>query len=142
MGVVYNVSRDYDAAIDVLQQSCALRPQDYQLWNKLGATLANSGTDRSEEALSAYHQALQIKPKYARAWLNMAIAHSNLQQYDDAARCYLQTLSINPHAVHCWSFLRIALKCIERDDLLPAATEQNLNAFQGHFDFVTYNDNH
>ena len=142
LGVVYNVSRDYDAAIDVLQQSCALRPQDYQLWNKLGATLANSGTDRSEEALSAYHQALQIKPKYARAWLNMAIAHSNLQQYDDAARCYLQTLSINPHAVHCWSFLRIALKCIERDDLLPAATEQNLNAFQGHFDFVTYNDNH
>ena len=140
LGVVYNVSRDYDAAIDVLQQSCALRPHDYQLWNKLGATLANSGTERSEEALSAYHQALQIKPKYARAWLNMAIAHSNLQQYDDAARCYLQTLSINPNAEHCWSFLRIALTCIERDDLLPAATAHNLDAFKGDFDFVTYND--
>jgi peroxin-5 len=140
LGVVYNVSRDYDAAIDVLQQSCALRPQDYQLWNKLGATLANSGEHRSEEALSAYHQALHIKPKYARAWLNMAIAHSNLQQYHDAARCYLQTLSINPNAIHCWSYLRVALSCLEMDDLLPAASARNLDAFREQFDFVTYTD--
>jgi peroxin-5 len=141
LGVVYNVSRDYDAAIDVLQQACALRPEDYQLWNKLGATLANSGgPQRSAEALSAYHQALQLKPKYARAWLNMAIAHSNLQQYHDAARCYLQTLSINSAAVHCWSFLRIALSCLDRMDLLPAATARNLDAFREHFDFVAYND--
>lgn len=36
---------------------------------QLGATLANS--QRSEGALPAYHKALDIKPKYARAWLNM-----------------------------------------------------------------------
>jgi peroxin-5 len=138
LGVVYNVSRDYDAAIDVLQQACALRPQEYPLWNKLGATLANSG--RSAEALAAYQEALQLKPRYARAWLNMAIAHSNLEQYHDAARCYLQTLSINPAAAHVWSFLRIALSCLERMDLLPLVTERNLEAFAEHFDFVRYQD--
>jgi peroxin-5 len=37
--------------------------------HQLGATLANS--QRSEGALPAYHKALDIKPKYARAWLNM-----------------------------------------------------------------------
>ena len=138
LGVVYNVSRDYEAAIDVLQQACALRPQEYPLWNKLGATLANGG--RSVEALSAYQEALQLKPRYARAWLNMAIAHSNLEQYHDAARCYLQTLSINPAASHVWSFLRIALSCLERMDLLPLVTTRRLEAFSEHFDFVLYQD--
>jgi tetratricopeptide (TPR) repeat protein len=50
----------------------ALRPRDYSLWNKLGATLANSS--RSNEAISAYQKALDLKPNYMRAWTNMGIA--------------------------------------------------------------------
>ena len=55
---------------------------------QVGATLANSS--RSEEALPAYHRALELKPKYARAWLNMGISHANLSRYSEAARCYIQ----------------------------------------------------
>jgi len=136
LGVVYNVSRDYDAAIDAFRRAIDVRPEDYQLRNKLGATLANA--NRSEEALPSYHAALRLKPKYARGWLNMAISHSNMHNYGDAVRCYLQTLSLNPEARHVWSYLRIALTCEEQWDLLPLAAAQNLSAFHNHFDFVEY----
>ena len=136
LGVVYNVSRDYDAAVDAFQRAINVRPNDYQLRNKLGATLANG--NRSDEALPSYRVALKLKPKYARGWLNMAISHSNLHNYREAARCYLQTLSLNPEARHVWSYLRIALTCDEEWDLLPMAASQDLNGFRDHFDFVQY----
>lgn len=134
LGVIYNVKKDYDAAAEEFRKALESRPDDHQLWNKLGATLANGS--QSDKALPAYHQALKLKPKYARAWLNMAISHSNLQDHDEAARCYLQCLSLNPSATHCWTYLRMALSCAERWDILPLVFAQDLPAFLEHFDFV------
>ena len=57
---------------DACRSALEMRPKDYSLWNKLGATQANSS--RSQEAIAAYQRALDLKPNYMRAWTNMGIA--------------------------------------------------------------------
>jgi len=131
LGVLQNINRNFDAAIEALARACRLRPNDHTVWNKLGATLANSG--KSEPAVVAYHQGLELKPNYARSWSNMAIAHANLGKHKDAARLYLSSLVLNPDATHIWNFLqsavlnmnmnsRYALEAIDQRDL-KAATQ-------------------
>lgn len=54
LGVLYNLSREFDRAITSFQTALKLKPNDYSLWNKLGATQANSV--QSADAISAYQQ--------------------------------------------------------------------------------------
>jgi len=107
LGVMENLNRNSDGAIQAFATACRLRPGDHSAWNKLGATLANSGN--YEQAVVAYHQGLQLKPNYARSWSNLAIAHANLGQHADAARFYLSSLVLNPDASHTWNYVRSAV---------------------------------
>lgn len=49
------------------------------MWNRLGATLANGG--RCEEAIEAYHNALQLCPGFVRARYNLGITCIHLDTY-------------------------------------------------------------
>mmetsp|Transcript_65241 Transcript_65241/g.121625 ORF Transcript_65241/g.121625 Transcript_65241/m.121625 type:complete len:731 (+) Transcript_65241:86-2278(+) len=126
LGVIENISRNYEGATMALAQACRLRPTDHTSWNKLGATLANSG--KSEQAVIAYHQGLQLKPNYARSWSNLAIAHANLGQHTDAARFYLSSLVLNPNATHNWNFLHSAAINMEDTSIFQAIDARDLDA--------------
>ncbi|KDD74974.1 hypothetical protein H632_c953p0, partial [Helicosporidium sp. ATCC 50920] len=128
LGVAHSLARGYDGAVKAFRRALELRPHDYSLWNKLGATLANSS--RSGEALDAYRRALDLKPNYMRAWTNMGIGFANLGEYERSASFYVRALSLNPRATSVWSYLRTSLTCAGRADLMEHAAAENLPAMQ------------
>lgn len=77
LGVLFNASEDYDKAVDCFETALHVRPEDWLLYNRLGATLSNSG--RSSDALRYYQQALELKPGFVRCHFNMSISCLNLK---------------------------------------------------------------
>ncbi|KAI0630331.1 hypothetical protein C8Q77DRAFT_1280414 [Trametes polyzona] len=77
LAVLLNTNEEYAKARDCFVTALAVRPNDWLLYNRVGATLANSG--HPEEALQYYYSALELNPAYIRARFNLGISCINLR---------------------------------------------------------------
>lgn len=101
LGVLFYGGEDFDKAVDCFhaalysseQGTSNQRSQVHLLWNRLGATLANSG--RSEEAIAAYEKALSMHPNFVRARYNLGVSCINMGCYEEAASHLLAALSMH-----------------------------------------------
>lgn len=101
LGVLFYGSEEYDKAVDCFGAALAstetgsMNRSDeiHLLWNRLGATLANSG--RSEEAIDAYGHALELRPNFVRARYNLGVSCINMNCYEEAAQHLLGALAMH-----------------------------------------------
>ncbi|XP_022530028.2 peroxisomal biogenesis factor 5 isoform X3 [Astyanax mexicanus] len=151
LGVLFNLSGEYDKAVDCFTAALSATPQDYLLWNKLGATLANGS--RSEEAVAAYRQALELQPGFVRSRYNLGISCVNLGAHREAVEHFLEALSLQRQAAgeveggagrgpgaaatvmsdNIWSTLRMALSMMGESSLYAAADRRDLDTLLAHF---------
>lgn len=92
LGVLYNLNRNYERAVDSIKAALSITPNDARLWNRLGATLANG--DRTTEAIVAYRQALALFPAYVRARYNLGISCVQLSCYNEAIEHFISALEL------------------------------------------------
>uniref|UniRef100_V5ETI9 Peroxisomal targeting signal receptor n=2 Tax=Kalmanozyma brasiliensis (strain GHG001) TaxID=1365824 RepID=V5ETI9_KALBG len=147
LGVIFNSSEDYDKAVDCFSTALSVRPQDWLLYNRLGATLSNSG--RSAEAIQYYHHALNLQPEFVRCHFNLSISCLNLKMYQDAAEHMYTALTLQQAEAEqlgmvnggnggekgsatsgsLWETFRVALELLNRSDLAAKCSRRDINAF-------------
>ncbi|KAF2750736.1 TPR-like protein [Sporormia fimetaria CBS 119925] len=101
LGVLFYGIEEYDKAVDCFGAALASHEsgttnseqQIHLLWNRLGATLANSG--RSEEAIDAYSHALATRPNFVRARYNLGVSCINIGCFSEAAQHLLGALAMH-----------------------------------------------
>eukprot|EP00118_Oscarella_pearsei_P010850 m.68854 g.68854 ORF g.68854 m.68854 type:complete len:263 (+) comp35561_c0_seq1:946-1734(+) len=142
LGVLFNLSGEYDKAIDCFSAALQVRPDDARLWNKLGATLANGS--QSENAVNAYHRALELYPGFVRARYNLGISCINLGVHREAAEHLLTALDMQRRGLGpggrrstmsdtIWSTLRMTLSLTGQPELIPLCDEKQVDRLKNEF---------
>ncbi|KAM8718340.1 hypothetical protein ACLKA7_000156 [Drosophila subpalustris] len=150
LGVLYNLSGEYDKAVDCYRSAVQVDPQNAKLWNRLGASLANGS--RSVEAVEAYQQALQLQPGFIRVRYNVGVCCMNLKAYKEGAEHLLTALTMQAHtnaaqelpqatvgqsqhqmSESIWSTLKMVISLMGRSDLQGHVSDRNLEALNQAF---------
>lgn len=123
LGIALTLEQEGQKAADCFRAAVSVKPDDPYLWNRLGATLSNTGY--SADAVDAYRRALTLRPGFIRARHNVAVACLNLHAYREAAEHCLSALELQVPVAEAsasrsvvseslWTALRLALGFLSR----------------------------
>lgn len=111
-GVLHTLHRDYDSSVEAFRRALDLRPHDYSLWNKLGATQVRGwGTALGnathvmcggEKGWTASFGDLFAQ----RCWATCAQANGG--HNEEAIAAYREALRLKPNYLRAWVNMGIA----------------------------------
>ncbi|XP_017093178.2 peroxisomal targeting signal 1 receptor [Drosophila bipectinata] len=153
LGVLFNLSGEYDKAVDCFSAALQVDPKNAKIWNRMGASLANGS--RSVEAVDAYQQALELQPGFIRVRYNVGVCCMNLKAYKEAVEHLLTALTMQSHtraaqelpnaamaatatgqnqmSDSIWSTLKMVVSLMGRSDLQEYIADRNLTAMNEAF---------
>ncbi|XP_053664797.1 peroxisomal targeting signal 1 receptor [Anopheles marshallii] len=147
LGVLFNLSSEFNKAVDCFNAVLQVRPESSKAWNRLGASLANG--NRALEAVDAYQRALAFHPGFIRARFNVGVICVNLKAYKEAAEHLLTALNMQANSAArsglkvqsmsnqmsgaIWSLLRMVLSLMNRKDLHIAVEKRDLEVLNREF---------
>ncbi len=88
---------------------------DEAAWHNKGNQLANLG--RYEEALSAYEEAIRLKPDYETAWFCKGSQLGNLERYEEAIAAYDEAIKLKADYIEAIFNKAILLKKLGHQDI-------------------------
>lgn len=151
MGLLFYNIQDFGKTVDCFSAALALKPDDYLLWNRLGATLSNSGNSTTylivdEAAIDAFFKSLQLKPSFVRGRYNLGVSCMNIGCYKEAAEHFLGALKLHvigsgeqehQHVSRTlWDTLHRNFVLMDRSDLADLSLKsQDVSVFRSEFEF-------
>ncbi|THH15137.1 hypothetical protein EW146_g5294 [Bondarzewia mesenterica] len=139
------MSGGLDADIQIALAVLLNTNEDWLLYNRVGATMANNG--QAEDAITYYYRALELNPAYIRARFNLGISCINLQvrqdfeitRYEEAAQHIFDALVLQDSdrvgetdndrgitSTSLWESLKTTCLHMQRVDLAALCDQQNL----------------
>ncbi|MFA4955392.1 MAG: tetratricopeptide repeat protein [Candidatus Methanoperedens sp.] len=99
-GTEYDISGEYEKAIEAYNKAIAINPNDKEAWLFKG--LAFGELDEYDKAIEAYNKAIDIDPNYAYAWNHKGTALTELGEYNKAIESFNKAIDIDPNYAYAW----------------------------------------
>jgi tetratricopeptide (TPR) repeat protein len=116
--------KDYLQAVSLFQQILSLDSGDYQSWTELGTVYLQQG--KSAEAEQAYTRAVQIKPTYLLALIDLGKLRLALKNYDGAIDALTRAIEAKPDSADANFLVGEALLQIKKGSLAVSYLTQAL----------------
>jgi predicted O-linked N-acetylglucosamine transferase (SPINDLY family) len=120
-----------DEAIECLGKALRIDDTHAPTHYMLGNLLRESG--QYQQAATRYRQALNRKPDFVEAWINLALVHQETGAVELAVQCYRRALTLRPSEPLALYNLGNALQQLSQYDEAIVSYEQALSVMPNHF---------
>ena len=102
---VYSSMGIYEDAIDEYRKALRLEPEFVDIINKLGVSLRESG--QLDEAEDCFKNAIDIRPGYPIAWLNLGLTLYSKTEYEQARKALMEVTDLVPEHRSATTYIRL-----------------------------------